>query len=431
MKGRQSLLETLSPGILSSLQNIDACTILCLLSIGPIYRFNVLWSLALAFLLYTFTLQVASQIALSTGMGLAENIKREFNGRVVSLTVFTSLLANISLISAQLAGMAVALSILFKISLPLAAVVSTFIVFAVAYTKTYNLIDRVLIVLSFMSVAYFIVAYNTNPNLSEVMIGFVKLNLTLDEGYWIAVLAILGIPLGPNALFYEAGDLAQKGVKKESLVKVMVSPFIGSIVSLAIGTAILICGANLSIVSENLIEVVEAFKSCFGEASALTFSLGLFAGSLLTAVVNINSTSYILSETYGHKGVVFGNGDKSWAMLVVVLTLGGLPPLLLVGKPVKVAMVASVLSSLTTILPLILLIKLYCNRRVMKGFEAKGFTKASSWFIASSLVFFNIAGLAVIVYNRPLLGYVTIPLDFIVILAALLIAMFVFRALKV
>ncbi len=410
------LFKIMAPGVLAGIQNVDACAILCLLSIGAAYRYSLLWAVVLGFLLYTFILQVASEVALVTGKGLAENMKERFSEKHVSLTVFTSVAANISLISAELAGMAIALSALFNLSLVTAAIVSALILLAVACTRSLDLIDEVLIALSLTFIAYVILAFAANPNPLKVVEGFIKPAATFDGGYWIAVLAVMGMAVGPNVLFYEASDLAEKGVKENSLIQAMLSAVVGSLISLAICIAIVVCGAGLGTVSENMIEAIEAFKQVFGEASIFLFSLGLFAGSLLAAVITLHSTVALLSETYGWRGVGPKRDNKVWPIWVAVITIASVLPLILITKPVKVAIVSSVLSSLATVPPFVLLAKLCCDSRIMKGFEIKGYMKVVAWLIVAFFSIINLGGLLLVLYDRPILGYVTLPLDLLVLL---------------
>ena len=103
MRGKEGLFKAVAPGILAGISNVDACAVLCLLSISSTYKYSLLWALILGFLLYAFTLQVASEVALVTGKGLAENLRERFGVGELSLTVLTSVAANVSLISAQVA----------------------------------------------------------------------------------------------------------------------------------------------------------------------------------------------------------------------------------------------------------------------------------------------------------------------------------------
>jgi len=427
LRQRAGLFKVIAPGLLAGISNVDACAILCLLSIGAVYRYSLLWALTLGLLLYTFTLQVASEVALVTGKGLAENIRERFGGGASSITVLTSMAANISLISAEIAGAAVAITALTEAPLQLSAAIAALILLVIACTKTVDLVDEVLIVLSMTLVAYLVLVFTVGVDYTGLLSGLIKPGLQLDAEYWVAVLAIIGMAIGPNVLLYEASDLVEKGVGEKALPHAMVSSFIGSMVSLVICVAIVVCGGYLGKASETMIEAVDAFRAVFGQASTPLFSLGLFAGSMLAAVITLHSTIALLSETYGWAKV---GGRATWPTWATIITLASLTPTLLVAKPVKVAIVSSVLSSIATIPPFVFLAKLFCDSNLMRGLEARGYIKAVTWIIVAVFVSINVGGLLVAVLEKPVLGYINVPADLLVLLLGASLAPYMIKGLR-
>ena len=194
--------------------------------------------------------------------------------------------------------------------------------------------------------------------------------------------------------------------------------------------AIVTCGASLPSVSEDLSEAVAVFASGFGGASTLLFSLGLFASSLLAAVVTLHSTVALLSEAYGWRGVGIRRDNKAWVAWAAVITLASALPVAFVAKPVKVAVVSSAICSLATIPPLVSMAKMSTDPSIMKGLEPSGTMKALTWIIVCFFVAVNLGGLSLILVKKPLLGYVTLPLDLVVIAVAAPLASAVLRKLS-
>jgi len=422
-------LKTIVPGVLAGISNIDACAVLCLLSIGSVHGLSLLWALVLGLLLCAFILQLASEIALVTGKGLAENLRSILSPGGVSLTVLTSVAANISLISTEVAGMAIALSTLLGLPLTLAIAASAAIVFTVSAARSLNLIDEVLIALSFTSIVYVLMAFRAAPSPQSIIAGVLTPKVSMSAEYWVSVLAIMGMAVGPNVLFYEACDLVEKGAGEGQLMKAMASPVVGTMVSLIICTAIMICGASLPSVSESLVEVVEAFAKTLGSASTLLFSLGLFACSLLAAVVALHSTVALLSETYGWRGVGRRRDDRAWLTWTAAISLASALPVMLVAEPVKIAIVSGVMCSIATIPPLLSIARLCTDPTVVKGFEDRGFVKAVVWVIVGLFTIINLGGFALIMAEHPVLGYVTLPVDLLIVAMGAPMALILLRKL--
>jgi len=409
--GRGRLLKAVAPGLLAGVSNVDACAVLCLLSVGATYGYSLLWALALGFLLYAFTLQLASEVALVTGRGLAENIRGRFGDAASSLVVLTAMAANLSLITAEIAGAAVAISAVIGLPLRASAIVASAALLAITCTKSLDVVDEALMALSGALLAYPVLASILGADGASLVEGLVRPLITNAPDYWLAMLAVVGMALGPNVLLYEASTLVERGAREGELPEAMASCVVGSLVSLAMCIAIVVCGVHVGEASETMIEAVEVFRRVFGGAAAPIFSSGLFAGSMLAAVITLHSTIALLSETYGWRGV---EGGRAWALWSAILTAASLMPLLAVSKPVKVAIVSSILSSVATIPPLIMLAMLLCDGGLMRGFEAKGYMKAVTWVVVAFFTAVNVAGLMAASATRPLLGYVTVPLDLLV-----------------
>ncbi|MCX8204365.1 MAG: divalent metal cation transporter [Candidatus Nezhaarchaeota archaeon] len=408
-------LELFTSGVVAGISNIDACAILCLLSISSIYGFSLLWALMLGLLIYIVVLQLTSELALVTGKGFAENLKSNACAHKVSLIVLLSVAANLSLLSVQVSGMAISLASLFDLPLTIAIAASAAIIFTTSSLKPCNLVDKVLVVLCV--IAFSAVVLKAPPDYRAVVAGLVSPGLSIEAEYWVAAIAMMGISVGPNIIFYEASDLVEKGIKEEALLKALTSIIVGVLVCLVICLAIMTYGAALPPIPEDLTTAIKASISTFGRAFTTIFLIGLLASSLLAAIVTHQSTVALLSEVYGWRGVGARRDSKAWVVWVAIITIASTIPVLVVSKLVKLALAAAVINSIAAIPLLNYLVKLCTDPSLMGGIEVKRGMKVTLQIAVGTSIAVNAGGILIIVASRPLLGYITLPADLLILAA--------------
>lgn len=378
----------MAPGVIAGISNVDACAVLCLLSVGSAYKYSLLWALALGFFICVFSLQLASEITLATGRGLVKNLKERLNSRTMPFIIVTLVAANLSLISVEIGGIVVALNILLGMPLSVATAVSALIVFAVSSTKSLRLLNKVLIALSLGLSAFLIAALRSGLKPEALALGFLRPSLSTDAGYWMAVLAVIGMIMSPNTLLYEASDLAEGGVNEGSLVKALTGPLAGSAISLIMWVAIVACGACLPSEPGGLLEAFKDFTSTLGPAFAVLLAIGLFAGSLLTAVVTLQSTAALLSEAYGWR-----KDGGAWVAWTALITLASALPMHLMPEPFKVAIASSIICGLATTPVLVSVAVMSLDASLMRGLEVKGPVKALTLLITGFFVAIELGGI--------------------------------------
>lgn len=420
-----STLDVVTSGIVAGISNIDACAIISLLFVSSVYGFSILWALVLGLLIYAAVLQLAVELTLATGKGFAENLKGSARTSELSLIVVSMVAANLSLLSAQVGGMAVSLASLFNVPLTTAILASAALVFVASSLKPCNLVDKVLV--SMCLVAFLAVALRTPPEPLSVVAGIIAPDLSIEPGYWVAVMAVMGISMGPNVILFEASDLIERGVRGESLLKALASVLIGTIASLAIALAIMGYGRALSLAHEDLAAAIEGSVHSFGRAFTTIFLLGLLASSTLASIVTHQSTVALLSEVYGWRGAGSRRSAKAWVAWTGAITIISTLPVLLVPKLVKISLVAAVINGIAAIPVLVYLIKLCTRPSLMGGVEIGRAMRAILQVAVGAFIAINVGSLLIIMVERPLLGYVTLPADLLILAIGAPLAMAVRR----
>ncbi|MEM4700377.1 MAG: divalent metal cation transporter [Candidatus Nezhaarchaeales archaeon] len=418
MRRLSNPLEVIISGVVAGVANIDACAILSLLLIGSIYGFSLLWALVLGLLIYVVVLQLTSELTLMTRRGLVENIKSNMRPRETSLIVLSSVAANLSLLSAEVSGIAIPLASLFDLPLTVAIAASALLVFTTSSLKPCNLADKVLMALCL--VAFLAIVFKVPPNPQAVVAGLIAPGLSAEPEYWVGAMAMMGIAVGPNVILFEAGDLVEKRAGEESLMRALASIVIGALFCLVICLAVMTYGAALPLAQEDLGAAVEVSIRTFGRAFTMVFLIGLLASSILSAIVTSQSTIALLSEACGLRGE--RRGLREWVAWSAAITIVSTLPVLLVTNLIKIAFVAAIINSVAAVPLLIYLVKLCTNPSLMGDVEIKGVMKVILQATVGVSAAINIGGVLLMVAKRPLLGYVTLPADVLILAIAVPLA---------
>jgi len=424
--GLTRLLKVIAPGFIASVSEVDACAIIYLVFVGYSFKYEFLWVLAFSTLLYVFILQLTSEVTLVTGKGIAQCIRERYGRRFITLTIFTTISSNMALLSIELLGAGLSLTVLTGLPLRVTVLIAMLILLGLVVSGAMDEVDNVLMGLGLTLLAYVLVAVCSKPPIEQVATGILKPRIEISWNYLSVVIAIMGTLISPYGIFYQSSNLAGKKLPITTLTLSFDGILLGALVNFLVCTAIVMTGAAI-----NTLEVVEGvlivFRSMVGEGASLVFALGLFSGSILTGTVILYSTLALISEVYEAKLLTHSPYRRLEALMIIVLSViaGGIPALVDLNY-VRIAFIAGLLSTAFTVFPLIGLARLYSDDGVMGEFKASTIMKVCTWTIISFFILLNLALLTLSVPYTPLLGHVTIPIEgllsFVVVAVAAYIA---------
>ena len=274
---------------------------------GARYGYELLWVLALSTIALIVFHEVGSRVGVVTGQGLMGLIRDRYGVRIAVAALAALVVANLGTTCAEFAGVAASLGLLGVpawISVPVAAVA----VSALVLRGSFHRVERVLLALSTVFVAYILSGILAGPDWSAAARGLVVPSIPLDREALLTATACLGTTLAPWGLAFIQSYAVDKRLEPKDLVYERVDVITGAVMTGVIGFFVVVaCAATLHASGrsiEDAGDAADALSPLAGDLASLLFGAGLLGASLLAASILPLSTAYSVSEALGDESAV-------------------------------------------------------------------------------------------------------------------------------
>lgn len=405
----------LGPGLTTGAADDDPSGIATYSQTGAGYGFNLLWLAGYTFPLMAVIQEMCARIGLTTGRGLAANIKRHSPRWVLYSTTLLLLGANIFNIGADLGAMTTAVQLVFP-GLPFGPLIFiiTFISLFLQIFTSYKEYAKYLKWLTLVLFSYVATGLIININWNEVMRSAVLPSLNFTKDQFFLITAILGTTISPYLFFWQTSQeveeeilagkttvLARQDVTKKELANMRLDVWIGMFISnLVMFFIITVCGATLHKAGITNIstaaEAAAALKPLAGNQAYLFFTMGILGTGLLGVPVLAGSASYALSEALGWKQGLYRKLKQAYAFygVIIVAMLVGLLINFTGLDPIKILIYSAVLNGLVAPVVLVQIVKLSSSQKIMGQHKNSKLTKTVGWLATWLMI---ISGLATII----------------------------------
>ena len=297
----------IGPGFITAMVDNDAGGILTYSQAGAKYGYLPLWTLLPITLLLIVTQEMSSRMGAVTGKGLSDLIREEFGLRITFITMAVLVLANLTNMIADFAGIAGSLEI-FHIPRFVSVPIGAAIVWLLVVKGTYASVEKIFLFACLVYVAYIVSAILVKPDWKEAAIYSVRPVLMLQGAYLYMLIGMVGTSIAPWMQFYLQAAVVEKGVTakeyKESRIEVIVGCIAMSVIAFFI---IVACAGAIYVVAPRDLQVpADAALALepFGQYAKLLFAAGLFNASLFAACILPLSTAYSVCEGMGFESGV-------------------------------------------------------------------------------------------------------------------------------
>jgi NRAMP (natural resistance-associated macrophage protein)-like metal ion transporter len=355
-------LMVMGPGVITASVDQDAGGITTYSVAGAQYGYSLLWSLPFIVVALAVIQEMGTRMGVVTGRGLADLIRERFGLRITLLCMAILVVANVANTASEFAGVAASLEI-FRISrhwsVPLAAV----LVFGLVIQGTYRVVERVFLLASALYAVYVVSALLAHPPWGAILRQMVRPSFSLQGGYLITLITIVGTTIAPWMQFYLQSSIVDKGVRLRDLRWARLDAYVGSVVAGLIAFFIIVaCGATLfpnGVRVETAKDAALALEPFAGHYATALFAFGLLNASVFSAAILPLSTAYAVCEALGWETGVDRRPREAPAFFIIytLMILLGAAPILLPRAPLVAIMFWSqTLNGL--LLPLVLLVML-------------------------------------------------------------------------
>jgi NRAMP (natural resistance-associated macrophage protein)-like metal ion transporter len=305
------LVSLIGPGVITANIDNDAGGIATYSIAGAQFGYGLLWTLIPATIALIVVQEMAARMGVVTGKGLAELIRERFGVTITFWLMVGLFLTDVGNTTAEFAGWAASLE-LFGVTKYVSVPVAAMFVWVLVVKGTYQLFERVFLVICLVYLTYAVAAVMAKPNWMEVARQTILPSFRFDASYLSMTIGLIGTTIAPWMQFYLQSAIVEKGVPQSqywaSRVDVIVGSFMTDIVALFIMVA---CGATLfpaGIRVDSAEQAAMALAPLAGPYASVLFAIGLANASLFSACILPLATAYYMCEAMGWEAGV----NKTW-----------------------------------------------------------------------------------------------------------------------
>jgi len=365
------ILSIIGPGIITVNAGNDAGGIYTYASIGASYGYKMLWGL----LLITFSLAVVQEMnarmAVVTGKGLSDLIREKFGIKWTFFAMAILFAANFGVVLGDFAGIAASME-LFGISRYISVPLVAIFIWLLVTKGSYSKVEKVFLLFTFVFFGYIISAFMAKPDWGHVFKSMATPTLTLETGFLLAFIGMIGTTITPYMQFYLQSTIVDKKMSIKDYKYEKLDVYLGSFWGNAVSFFIIVCTAatlykaGISIHSAG--EAASALKPLAGQYAFILFGAGLFGASVLAAAIIPLSTSYAICEAFGWESGVDNRYREAPAFFGIYTTIILISSLLILipgMSLMKIILVTQQIAGILSPIILIFMIILVNDKRIM------------------------------------------------------------------
>jgi NRAMP (natural resistance-associated macrophage protein)-like metal ion transporter len=315
------------PGVITGTVDNDASGVTGYALAGSQFGYDLLWVLIVTAICLAAIQEMVARMGTVTGKGLSDLIRERF-GVAPTLWVMALLfLANAATTVAEFAGIAGASQLLFgNAARYLAIPIAAFAVWFLVLRGSFRMVERILLLLSLVFVAYIVSAFMAHPNWGQVAQHTVVPSFHFTAPFLLIFVTIVGTTITPWMAFFQQSNVADKGLNPDDLPLERVDTYTG-ILALNLVAFFIIVATGATVFAAHVhvdpadpsafAKIAVALKPLAGQYAEQLFALGLLNASLMAASVLPLSTTYAITEAFGwERGI-----DKSFREAPAFITI--------------------------------------------------------------------------------------------------------------
>lgn len=414
LKKAHSFWASLGPGLVTGAADDDPSGIATYSQAGAQYGLQLIWLAPLTFPLMSIVQEMCARIGLTTGRGLAGNIRINYAPWVLYLCAMLLFVANTINIGADIGAMATAVQLLFP--------TTDFIFLAIAFTvfstmlqifTSYERYAQYLKYLVLVLFSYVLSAFMTKLSLKDLFVHTFLPQITFTKDSFILITAILGTTISPYLFFWQTSQEIEEEIMKgktsirlregttnEDISRMRKDVWSGMFISNTVMFFIIAaCAATLYANGIHNIETAAqaalALRPIAGDAAYFLFAMGIIGAGLLALPVLAGSAAYTLAETFKWRSGLYRKLKDARAFYGVIIfsMFIGLFINFVGIDPIKLLIYTAVVNGLVAPLILFLIVQMTSNKKIVKERVNHPLIAFFGWFITIVMV---ISGLVTI-----------------------------------
>lgn len=411
----QDFWRGLGPGLITGAADDDPSGIATYSQTGAQYGFQLLWLSLFTFPLMAVVQEMCARIGLTTGRGLAGNIRINYPKWVLYMCALLLFVANTLNIGADLGAMAKAVQLLDpKLNFLLLAAAFTFFCLLLQIYTPYEKYAKYLKYLVLVLLSYIATAIIVHIDPKQLLLHTFIPSITLSKGQIFLITGILGTTISPYLFFWQTSHEVEEEIlhgktsirlrevtTDAEIKKMRVDVWVGMIVSnLVMFFIIATCAAVLfshGITNINsAADAAAALKPLAGDQAFLLFALGIVGMGLLAVPVLAGSAAYTVSESFKWKSGLYRKLSQARPFYGVIIfsMLIGLIINFIGIDPIKMLIYSAVANGLVAPIILFFIVHMSSSKKVVKERVNTPLIAALGWYVTGIMVISGVATIA-------------------------------------
>ncbi|GAC1401069.1 MAG: Nramp family divalent metal transporter [Ktedonobacteraceae bacterium] len=333
---------------------LDAGTIATSGSAGAKFGLGLIWAVLLATAEVILLVEMVGRFTAVSKKTYAEAIREDLGFKFYLLPLFSEIIAESLLLTAELGGMAIALSLFTGISWHYLFPVAAFLVFVMAWRAPFDWIENGPALFGLLALAFIVSVVALGGPPKEILPTLWKPDVKQGDiaNYFYLVAAILGATISPYLLFFYSSGAREEGWSGSSLLLNRITALAGMGFGSLSAIAIVLLGATvlepLNLSANTLGEIGLAMAKPFGVVGSLLFAVILFITCFGAALEVLLGVSYNIAQGFGWE---WGENKKPveaarFNLVIIVFLLIAIVIGLLGIDPLQLALFASTVIAL-------------------------------------------------------------------------------------
>lgn len=396
----KTMMAFLGPAYLVSVGYMDPGNWATDIAGGSRFGYSLIWVLLMSNLMAILLQSLAARLGIVKGWDLAQASRQQYPNWV-NYSLYA--LAEIAIAATDLAeiiGMAIGLSLLFKLPLLYGVLITVFDTFLLMFllNRGIRVLEAfILVLVSIIGISFLTEMFIVKPHLSEVAKGFIPNNLS-GGALYIAI-GIIGATVMPHNLYLHSSLVQTRRFNKneEGIKKAIKYNFIDSAVALNaaffVNASILILAAGAFYKNNffNVTDITDAhmlLQNIFGSLAPTLFAIALICAGQSSTVTG-TLAGQIVMEGYLNLRI------SPWLRRLITRLLAIIPALFTIlyfgeEKLGELLILSQVILSIQLGFAVVPLIYFTSNQKLMGKFKISAATAIFAWIIAAIIIGLNL-----------------------------------------
>ena len=321
---------------------------------GARFGMNLAWVVVVGVVGIVVYAEMAGRVASVSRRPVFDLVRERLGPRAALVNLIASFFINFLTLTAEIAGVAIALALLAGISYVLLIPAAAFLIWAVIWRMPFQVMEKLFGIMGLALVVFIVALVQLSPDWGALAHTVTHPSIPSSETpftYAFFGIALFGAAMTPYEVFFFSSGAVEEGWTSADLMVNRANVFIGfplgGVLSLAIMACTTLVFRPLGVSVDTLPQVALPVAVVLGKLGLAFVLLGIFAATFSAALETALSAGYTVSQYLGWnwgKHVRPHEASRFHAVVLVSLIFGSL--FLMLGvDPIKVTEYSIVLSA--------------------------------------------------------------------------------------